>query len=269
MRIDDLLRQSRQAGVAEENLPFLLEPKQPADAAVLLVHGFTASPWEMREVARSLCQCGLSCLAIRLPGHGTSVEELSRQTLEDWQQAVQDAGRLLRQHYPRIYGIGMSTGGLLLLDLAARETLHGLILLSPYLDLGHWLAPLSGLLRHVIRFQQRQIPEPARRYYYSKRPLAGIYQLRRLIRRVRRLLPAIKTPTLVLSAQGDQTINPESARELYQLLGSPAKSFYQYGPDVPHVLSTLSNPRLEDTLARVSGFLTGLEAARKADPRVS
>lgn len=268
MQIDELIRQSRQAGVAEENLPFLLEPDQPTDAAVLLVHGFTASPWEMREVAQSLCQCGLSCLAIRLPGHGTSAEDLSRQPLESWQQAVREGHHLLGQAYSRLYGLGMSTGGLLLLELAAREKLQGLVLLSPYLELGHRLAPLSGLLRYVIRYQKRKIPDSARRYYYDKRPVAGIYQLRRLIRQARQQLPKIKIPTLVLSAQGDQTINVASTRELYQLLGSTAKSFYQYGLDVPHVLSTVNNPRLEDTLARISGFLIGLEAARKAAPPV-
>jgi len=71
-------------------------------------------------------------------------------------------------------------------------------------------------------------------------------------------------PTIVLSAQGDQTIAHKSAWELYRLLGSKAKSFHQYGPNVPHVLTTADNPHLEDTLARISGFLIGLESGHKA-----
>jgi carboxylesterase len=137
--------------------------------------------------------------------------------------------------------------------------------LSPYLNLGHWLAPWTGLLRHFIRFQRREIATAAKRYYYADRPIAGIYQLCRVIRKAKQWLPKIHIPAIVMSAQGDQTISPKSAWTLYRLLGSKAKSFHQYGADVPHVLTTVDNPHLEDTLARISGFFTGLESGYKAN----
>lgn len=264
MQIDTLINRSRQEGVTDpDNLPFFLEPNITTLGAVLLVHGFTASPWEMRTAASSLRQSGFACLTIRLPGHGTSAEDLAGKTMEMWQEEVRHGIQLLKEHYPRVYGMGMSSGGLLLLDPAARGELHGLALLSPYLSLGHWLAPLSGLLRFLIRYQHRELSAEATRHYYADRPVAGIYQLRRVIRRAKQLLPNVKVPTLVLSAQGDQTIAHESAWELYCLLGCKAKSYHQYGPNVPHVLTTADNPHLEDTLARISGFLLGLESGYK------
>jgi carboxylesterase len=266
MNIDELLDQARHDGVTDEdNLPFLLEPEGRAEAAVLLVHGFTASPWEMRSAAASLQQAGFTCLAIRLPGHGTTAEDLRQKTLEMWQAETCRGVRLLKQHFPRVYGMGMSSGGLLLLEPAARGDLQGIALLSPYLNLGHWLAPWTGLLRHFIRFQRREIATAAKRYYYADRPIAGIYQLCRVIRKAKQWLPKIHIPAIVMSAQGDQTISPKSAWTLYRLLGSKAKSFHQYGADVPHVLTTVDNPHLEDTLARISGFFTGLESGYKAN----
>jgi len=265
MEINELLDRAHRDGVADDdNLPFLLEPEQPGEGAVLLVHGFTASPWEMRTAATSLRQSGFTCLAIRLPGHGTTAADLAEKSMEMWQAEIARGIRLLKRHYTRVYGMGMSSGGLLLLEPAARGELDGVALLSPYLSLGHWLAPFTGLLRYVIRFQHREISAEAARHYYADRPIAGIYQLRRVIRKAKMLLPKVKVPTIVLSAQGDQTIAHKSAWELYRLLGSKAKSFHQYGPNVPHVLTTADNPHLEDTLARISGFLIGLESGHKA-----
>lgn len=261
--IEGLRQQARLAGVSDvDNLPFFL-PAASSRAAVLLVHGFTASPWEMKLVGESLQHDGFSCLAIRLPGHGTSPEDLSRQTLESWQNEVERGVDLLRSQYVRVYAAGMSSGGLLLLQAAVAGKLQGLALLSPYLSLGHWLAPLTGVLQHVIRYQKRSLTTAANRHYYAERPLAGIHQLQRLIRQSRSNLPRIETPTLVLSAAGDKTVDPESAITLYETLGSRAKAFHGYGEDVPHVLTTNDNPHLEDTLARVSGFLTGLESGYK------
>src|SRR5512139_3475104 len=53
----------------DDNLPFYLAPAATA-AAVLLVHGFSATPWEMRPLAEDLMTRGFACLAVRLPGHG-------------------------------------------------------------------------------------------------------------------------------------------------------------------------------------------------------
>jgi len=265
MQIDSLLARSRQDGVTNsDNLPFFLKPDHPTQSAVLLVHGFTASPWEMRSAASSLQQSGFACLAIRLPGHGINAEDLAKKTMEMWLEEVRTGTQLLKKDYPRVYGVGMSSGGLLLLESAAQGDLQGIALLSPYLSLGHWLAPLTGLLRFFIRYQHRELSAEAARHYYADRPVAGIYQLRRVISRAKQLLPNIRVPTLVISARGDRTIAHKSAWKLYRLLGCKAKTFYLYGPNVPHVLTTADNPCLEDTLARISGFLTSLEAGYKA-----
>lgn len=47
---------------------------------VLLVHGFTGAPQEMRGLGRFLAENGMTVLGIRLPGHGTRPEDLERVT---------------------------------------------------------------------------------------------------------------------------------------------------------------------------------------------
>ena len=108
------LARARDEHVAEAgNLPFFTAPPR-ARAAALLVHGFTASPWEMRPVASDLEQRGYACLAVRLPGHGTTPGDLARRRWEEWDAAVTQAFDLLAERFGRVYGVGLSTGALLL-----------------------------------------------------------------------------------------------------------------------------------------------------------
>ncbi|BCR06127.1 hypothetical protein DESUT3_31960 [Desulfuromonas versatilis] len=261
--IENERRKGLAAGVTrEENLPFLRTPSGSARGGVLLVHGFTASPWEMRSPAEALAQAGFLCHAVRLPGHGTTPEDLAGRSCEEWQEAVERGYRLLAEQTDRVYGVGMSTGALLLLTLAEIRPLEGVVLLSPFLRLRHRLAPGAGLLRYFLRFQKRSLPAELAPYYYELRPVNGVYQLYRLVRKVRRLLRGLRLPVLVINARGDSTIDPASGAELYRRLGSTTKEHHLLGEEVSHILTTEENPRLAETLKLISGFLDRLDRLR-------
>jgi len=260
MRFEDEVERSRRDGVSrKENLPFLLSPEQPPRAGVILVHGFTASPWEMRLFGETMAAAGYLALGVRLPGHGTTPEDLANRTWEEWLAAVERGYRLLAEQGLRCYGIGMSTGALLLLALGANRPMQGLVLLAPFLKMRHPLAPATGLLRFFKGFQKHEVPKDLAPYYYDRRPVNGVYQLCRLTRRVRDLLEAVKSPALVVSSAGDETVVPESAREIFRRLASQHKEYHCFGPEVPHSLTTPENPRWRDTLRLSLDFLQNLE----------
>ena len=141
--------------------------------------------------------------------------------------------------------------------LAAHQALpfDGIALLSPYLKVRHRLAPLAGLLRYFIPYQKRDIAPEQRPYYYDKRPLEGIHQLNRLVRNVKNRLPDMKAPALVACAEGDMTVDPDSAIDLYNRLGSQVKELHRYGAEVPHILTTSENPKQADVLNLISSFV--------------
>lgn len=260
MSIEEDQEKGRREGVArEENLPFLLEPQGKAVAGVILVHGFTASPWEMRLFGEAAAEAGLAALGVRLPGHGTTAADLAGRRYEEWLAAVERGFRLLAERGLPVYGIGQSTGGLLLLAAAGHLPLAGLVLLSPYLRLRHRLAPAAGILRFFLSYQMHTVPQEIAPFYYDRRPVNGVYQLSRLIRHVRRRLPTVTTPTLLIGAAGDQTIDVDSAYELFRLLPSRRKECHFLGPEVPHILTTRENPRWHQTLRLTLDFLRGLK----------
>ncbi len=51
---------------------------------VLLIHGFLGSPFEMKYLANRFIQNGFTVSVPRLPGHGTSLEDMARFTGSDW-----------------------------------------------------------------------------------------------------------------------------------------------------------------------------------------
>ena len=237
-----------------ENKPFIIKGMQNNGVGILLVHGFTGSPWEMRTIGLHQALNHAMVLGIRLPGHGTSADDLANRTYEEWLEAVLKGYRYLSRECSQVIGIGLSTGALLLVAAVEKVSFDRLVLLSPYLRLRQWLAPFSFLLRYLIKFNRRPVDRELSPYYYRDRPLASVHEIYRLIRRVRRILPQIKIPVFVASAAGDITVDSSSAITLYNLLGSETKEYHQFGREVPHVLTTSSNPELDELLQLTAGF---------------
>jgi carboxylesterase len=255
-QLETLISRARQQGVRhDEQLPFLLTPNKPNGFGVLLVHGFTASPREMEPLAQVLTGLGFTTMGVRLPGHGTSPEDLAKRHQEEWQQAVEEGYLLLRQHTQQIFGVGLSTGALLLVALAARQPLEGLILLSPFLRVKHRLAPAAGLLRFAKKYQSRPVEPELATIYYDRRPLHGVHQLNRLCSQVRRLAGQVTAPALLINGAGDQTIRIDSSLELFHLLPSRHKVFHLYGPEVGHALTAADNPRRQELYTLIQLFL--------------
>jgi len=258
MKLDVMLRQARTDCVSDsDNLPFLFSPPPHVESrsGVLLVHGFTATPWEMRWLGEQLARNGFHCLGVRLPGHGTSAEDLAMRSRDEWLTTVKQGHAILAGECRDIFGVGMSTGGLLLLALADSTRLAGLMLLSPFVRLKHPLVRAAGLIARVHPFEERPLAAGAERHYYLRRPLLGVSEIVQLLDAVVPLLPTIQQPALIIGAAGDQTVPAGSARAIYERLGSRRKAFHLLGAAAPHVLTTEENPYRDTVLALVRSFI--------------
>ncbi len=78
---------------APEPAPFFLDG---GPTGILLIHGFTGSPPEMRLVGDYLHVAGLTVSAPLLPGHGTAIEDMNRVRWQDWAEHVEAAYQELR-----------------------------------------------------------------------------------------------------------------------------------------------------------------------------
>ena len=82
------------------------------DIGVVLVHGFTGSPYEVRYLGEQLARAGLAVRAPLLPGHGTSLADLDATSWNDWAEAVERALDSMRVRCARVAVVGQSLGGI-------------------------------------------------------------------------------------------------------------------------------------------------------------
>ena len=85
---------------------------------VLLCHGFTGNPSSLRPWADFLAAAGLTVSLPRLPGHGTTWQEMAGTRWEDWYAEIDRAYEELRGRTGEIFVMGLSMGATLALRLA-------------------------------------------------------------------------------------------------------------------------------------------------------
>ena len=205
---------------------------QGGPTGVLLIHGFTGAPTEMRLLGDSLNQNGLTVSGPLLPGHGTTVEEMNRCKWTDWTGCVEQATIDLRRRCETVFVGGLSMGSLLTLYLAAHHPeVPGAIVYSPALKIADRRLALTPLAKYVVRTLPKDVngdsdltdPEAHRHLWsYDENPVAAAAELMKLRREVERLMPQVTCPLLIIHSTLDRSIHPDSARLTYELTGTPA-----------------------------------------------
>lgn len=193
-----------------------------AGVGALLCHGFTGSPQSLRPWAEHLAAAGLTVRLPRLPGHGTSVQEMSRTRWEDWYAAVERELDDLRRKCDSTFVMGLSMGGTLALRLAEQHprTVSGLVLVNPSLYTDHPAMKALPLLRFVIPvlkgplndIRKQGVPETG----YDRMPLHALHSLTTLWEVTGRDLARIEAPILLYRSTEDHVVPPISAQHLRQ-----------------------------------------------------
>jgi len=202
---------------------------------VLLIHGFTGSPAEMRPMGEYLAGQGYTVLGPLLPGHGTTWQDLARRKWHEWTEAVEQAYQNLRSRCDKVFVCGGSMGGLLTLYLAQRHLdIAGIIPMAPALFTVDWRASWAWLIKYWIPFNPYDPardgddltdPEARRRFIwsYNGTPVAAAEQLIYLQRAVRRHLRQIAMPTLIMMGTRDQSVKLQSAAYLFDHIAAQDK----------------------------------------------
>ena len=194
---------------------------------VLLIHGFTGSPAELLPLGEFLNRAGFTVLGVRLEGHGTNEKDLSRKNAGDWFNSVLDGYAILKNFCDKIFVVGHSMGALLTLKLSTVKPVDKIITLSPPIFISddfhiETLPPRSeceGLFIVKPRKKLKNVP-PAVNKTYKKFPLVCVHEFLTLVEEVKKLLPEIKTPLLIMHAENDHTAKFESAEFLLNAVAS-------------------------------------------------
>src|SRR5690349_18829933 len=121
-------------------------------SGVLLIHGLTGTPTEMRFVGNGLNRAGFSVLGMQLAGHSGDENDLLATGWRDWYASVVEAATRLRAQVDHLFVAGLSMGAVLALKLAIDRPndVDGLGLYGTTFFHDGWATPPIGRLAFLL-----------------------------------------------------------------------------------------------------------------------
>jgi carboxylesterase len=229
--------------------------------AILLVHGITGTPSEMNYLGKTLNKAGYTVVCNALPRHCDTLDELKKVTWQEIVDAVsRDFWQLKKEHH-QVYLGGISMGALVAVHLAQMypADVAGLIALSPTFFYDGWaihkgkvLLPLVWhipYLRRLIDIREswpyglkdETLRTNIERFYVNAKarasrfnnkvllfgspffPVACLYQHHIFSKVVRKELPFVKNPILIIHAKEDDMTSLKNAEFLLENISSAHK----------------------------------------------
>jgi esterase/lipase len=214
----------------------LMLPQNATKPGVVLVHGFLASPAELKDFARKLADLGHPVLCVRLKGHGTTPWDLRERSWLDWQASVLRGYEIMSLISKEVVLVGFATGASLALLIAAEkpEGLVGVVAVSapikfrlrnlrfaPLLErlnkLSEWVYAQDG----IKPFQLGEPEHPE--FEYRNMPVRALVELQKIADVLWQKLPEINCPITIIQGSNDPVVEPESANIIHDRVGSVDK----------------------------------------------
>jgi len=213
------------------------------EIGVLLVHGYSGSPAEVRELGERLNKDkAYTILGVLLPGHGTDPHALEHIKWEDWYLAVQAGVKKLKKTCQKVVVIGMSMGSLLTLVAASELSVNAIVVMSTPIYLYDWRIHflwLAQRLNWALPKGGKRVVDADERYNvsYDCLPLWGVRETWKLISYCKKhVLQKVKVPTLIIQSKNEHTVRPLSAVFIYKKIASKIKKIF-YLDDSRHVVT--------------------------------
>ncbi|MEO1062292.1 MAG: alpha/beta fold hydrolase [Actinomycetota bacterium] len=221
----------------------------------LVLHGFTGNPSSMRPIADAFEAAGWSVELPRLPGHGTTVEEMLTTSYPDWLGEVEAAWQRLTARTDRQVVVGLSMGGTLTAEVAAAHEPAGAVFINAA------IAPIAEEMRagaaQLIDAGEEVMPgigsdiakDGVVESAYEETPLRPLLSLADAVDSLQERLVDITCPILVLTSPDDHVVPAASSDHL---AASVSGLVTRVGLDRSYHVATLDHDAqliLDETLA--------------------
>lgn len=223
-------------------------PENANKRAVILFHGLTGTPFELKKYGKFLSNNGFDVFADCLPGHGDFADDIYTVKFEEWIEFAGKRFEEISQKYEEVYLGGICLGAVLSLAVAEKfgARVKGVAAFSTTLFLDGWRLPWYSFL---MPFGLNTVF----RYYYTypecepygiknvrtrniikglieksdvsldNFPMCAIYELLRLSGEVRENLAKVEIPLLVVHSREDDLTSLKSAYCAYENVSSKDK----------------------------------------------
>lgn len=232
------------------SLDFILKHEDKSKGAVLLFHGLTGSPFELKKYGQFLYNSGYDVFAECLPGHGEKFEEIYTVRYEDWLNFAYSRFEKLKSEYKNVFVSGLCLGAVLALAVGMkyREQVSGIIALSTTLYLDGWRLPwykcfIPFALLTILRFyynypecEPHGVKNIKTRNAVKKLlakgdvgmndfPMSGFKELLELSAFVRKDLQKVISPILLIHSKEDDLTSLRSSEIVNKKISSKDKEY--------------------------------------------
>ncbi|MBP2650836.1 MAG: alpha/beta hydrolase fold protein [Firmicutes bacterium] len=212
---------------------------------VILIHGLTGSPYEMKYLATQLNRAGFSVAVPCLAGHSQGISDLKKTTWQDWYKSVQESMEVLKGNCSRIFTAGLCMGAVLALHVARQYPLDvkAVAALSTTFQFDGWGTPWYRFLMPINNYTPAKYfySYPEREPYgiknerlrrmvakglkdnsiaYDCVPGVSMYELHKLAGVVKQELPELSVPTLIIHSTEDDTASINNANYIEKKIGT-------------------------------------------------
>lgn len=216
------------------------------ETAILFVHGFNDTPriWD-EMIAEFHPDRGLTipvhCVALRLPGFGSTFEAYSQSDSEQWIAAVRDELGKLRSTHKKVILVGHSLGGAIAIQsvVESPELVDGVALIAPANAVSNERSPLlstetwhriAGVLLIFTQATESPFPidvhRPESKSYAFRTPFTPrkiIDETYRLMRLNRDAASNWKMKSLIVIASADVVCDPSETQKFFDRIASAEK----------------------------------------------
>ncbi len=239
-----------------KNYEFNTESKD----GVYIIHGFTNTTYETRDLAKYLGGQGFYTKAINLPGHGTTPEDCNRTKFTDWIEFTEQGVAEMSSRCDNVFVIGISMGSDLALHLSSVFPLNAAVFASTVLEFKDFIGPrvLTPIFHRIVPFRDKRksYPKAVRNNYdylgYQVWPMSAVNEMRKLTNKVKKELPKIKCPALIIHSTKDILSLQSNISLVYDNISSEIKEKFIVH-QANHNLF-ISNPDQEQIFQKINSF---------------
>ncbi len=241
---------------------------------LLLIHSYLAVPAEMAGLAKFLQRHGYPVYVVRLPGHGTSAQDLMGRRYEEWVEAVEAGYAIVSCMARDVVVCGAGVGGSLALELASRvKRVAGVFAICPPFELSDysnkfmpepdaWQQLLNRFVRSGGSTEMMEFSHGNPWINYHWNPVAGIAEVGRLLTDIRSCYRKIEQPVVILQSDYNPVVCPQGSLELYAWLHSKVKEFCTVS-EARHVLVDSDDP--SRIFRKILAFLGEISVLKRAE----
>ena len=232
---------------------------------VLLIHGWTSTPYEVRRLGTYLNAHGYTVYGPQLKGHGTVPKDLEKVKWEDWEGDVVNAYKKLKADCQKVYVGGTSIGANLVAILAAKYPVDGLILMAmPYRVKFQTFFYYFAKVFSVFRGYNRKHYPPTfgvsttitRLISYQSYPIVNAFEVAQGLSFSRQVLEKIEAPCFIIQSTHDHIVERDSLEKIYKTIHSSVKR-KKYIEQAYHTF--ISDIKNEHVFQDIAEFLDGLK----------